>query len=205
MNKNNLMKAANISAELASRWIGPLTAAMNEFNILKVQDQAMFIAQAGHESSGFVKLVESLNYSSEALMKTFKKYFSEKTAKEYGRNEWHPADQRAIANIVYGHRMGNYKPDDGWTYRGRGLIGITGAENYQKCGDALGLDLLLIPQLLEHDRYAARSAAWFFSSHGCLNHSSNVGKITNIINGGENGLKDRQARYDKALAVLSNG
>ncbi|MCS4493562.1 glycoside hydrolase family 19 protein [Pantoea sp. B623] len=202
MNCNQLMTAANISAELAARWIGPLSAAMSEFGILKVTDQAMFIAQAGHESSGFSRLVENLNYSPEGLLKVFPKYFNAEKAEKYGRTIKHSADQRAIANIVYGQRMGNTKPDDGWIYRARGLIGITFASNYRACGDALGLDLLLVPTLLEQDEYAARSAAWFFTSKGCLNYSGNVSRVTNIINSGNNGLKDRRVRYKKALAVL---
>jgi len=205
MKAGDLMVAANISAELASLWIKPLCEAMEEYRIISIKDKAMFIAQTGHESLGFNKLVESLNYSSEALMVGFKKYFTQGTASKYGRTDEHPADQRSIANIIYGNRMGNIEPEDGWKYRGRGLIQITGRDNYRECSKALTLDLVLAPQLLQQVEYAARSAAWFFTSKGCLKHSGNVVKVTRIINGGNKGLKDRQARYDKALTVLSDG
>ncbi|HDT2078313.1 TPA: glycoside hydrolase family 19 protein [Enterobacter roggenkampii] len=204
MNKSQFQKAANISAELAARWFQPIDAAMAEFGITSIDDQAMFIAQVGHESGGFSHIVENLNYSADGLLATFGKYFDAESAQEYGRTPEHPANQQAIANIVYANRMGNSFPgsNDGWNYRGRGLIQITGHDNYRDCGTGLGTDLLLVPQLLEQDEYAARSAAWFYAAKGCLKHSGDVKAVTKIINGGTNGLDDRQARYDKAKSVL---
>ncbi|EPJ1886633.1 glycoside hydrolase family 19 protein [Enterobacter asburiae] len=202
MNKSQFQNAANISAELTTRWFQKIDAAMTEFGITSTDDQAMFIAQVGHESGGFSRIVENLNYSVEGLKATFGKYFPGNTAEQYGRTATQPANQKAIANIVYAHRMGNIAENDGWNYRGRGLIQITGHDNYRDCGIGLNTDLLLVPQLLEQDAYAARSAAWFYVSRGCLNHTGDVKAITKIINGGTNGLDDRQARYDKAKAVL---
>lgn len=202
MNKSQFQKAAHISAELAARWFQPIDAAMVEFGITSIDDQAMFIAQVGHESGGFTCIVENLNYSVEGLKATFGKYFPGNTAEQYGRTATQPANQKAIANIVYAHRMGNVSENDGWNYRGRGLIQITGHDNYRDCGAGLGADLLLVPQLLEQDDYAARSAAWFYAAKGCLKHSGDVKAVTKIINGGTNGLDDRQARYDKAKSVL---
>ncbi len=202
MNKSQLQQAAGISADLAARWYQPLTAAMKEFGIESKDDQAMFIAQVGHESGGFSRIVENLNYSADGLLATFGKYFTADTAQQYGRTADHPADQKSIANIVYANRMGNVELNDGWNYRGRGLIQITGHDNYRDCGTGLGTDLLLVPQLLEQDDYAARSAAWFYAAKGCLKHSGDVKAVTKIINGGTNGLDDRQARYDKAKSVL---
>ncbi|TGC28023.1 glycoside hydrolase family 19 protein [Escherichia sp. E1130] len=202
MNKSQFQKAANISAELAARWFQPIDAAMAEFGITSADDQAMFIAQVGHESGGFTRIVENLNYSADGLKATFGKYFPGDTAQQYGRTADHPADQKSIANIVYAHRMGNIAESDGWNYRGRGLIQITGHDNYRDCGAGLGADLLLVPQLLEQDEYAARSAAWFFASKGCLKRSGDITAVTKIINGGTNGLDDRKARYEKAKSVL---
>jgi putative chitinase len=202
MNKSQFQKAANISAELAARWFQPIDTAMAEFGITSADDQAMFIAQVGHESGGFTRIVENLNYSADGLKATFGKYFTTETAQQYGRTAEHPANQQAIANIVYAHRMGNVEENDGWNYRGRGLIQITGHDNYRDCGAGLGADLLLIPQLLEQDEYAVRSAAWFYSAKGCLKRSGDITAVTKIINGGTNGLDDRQARYDKAKTVL---
>lgn len=204
MNKSQFQKAANISAELAARWFQPIDAAMAEFGIDSTDDQAMFIAQIGHESGGFARIVENLNYSAEGLLATFGKYFDAESAQKYGRTAEHPANQQAIANIVYANRMGNGYPgsNDGWNYRGRGLIQITGHDNYRGCGTGLKTNLLLFPQLLEQDDYAARSAAWFYAAKGCLKHTGDIKAVTKIINGGTNGFDDRQARYDKAKLVF---
>lgn len=204
MNKSQFQKATNISADLAARWFQLIDAAMTEFGITSADDQAMFIGQVGHESGGFTRIVENLNYSADGLLATFGKYFDAESAQQYGRTTEHAANQQAIANIVYANRMGNGYPgsNDGWNYRGRGLIQITGHDNYRDCGAGLGVDLLLTPQLLEQDEYAARSAAWFYAAKGCLKHSGDVKAVTKIINGGTNGLDDRQTRYDKAKSVL---
>ena len=202
MNQAQFQKATNVSAELAARWFQPVDAAMAEFGITSADDQAMFIAQVGHESGGFTRIVENLNYSADGLKATFGKYFTTKTAQKYGRTAEHPADQKGIANIVYANRMGNIEQDDGWNYRGRGLIQITGHDNYRDCGAGLDVDLLSAPQLLERDDNAARSAAWFYAAKGCLKHSGDIVAVTKIINGGTNGLDDRKARYEKAQSVL---
>ncbi|EAT8197651.1 glycoside hydrolase family 19 protein [Salmonella enterica] len=202
MNESQFQQAAGISAELAARWYPHITAAMSEFGITAPLDQAMFLAQIGHESGGFTRIVENLNYSADGLKATFGKYFPGDTAQLYGRTADHPANQKAIANIVYAHRMGNIEENDGWNYRGRGLIQITGHDNYRDCGAGLGADLILSPQLLEQDEYAARSAAWFFASKGSLKRSGDIKAVTKIINGGTNGLDDRNARYEKAKSVL---
>ncbi|QGK35012.1 glycoside hydrolase family 19 protein [Salmonella enterica subsp. enterica serovar Typhimurium] len=202
MNESQFQQAAGISAELAARWYPHITAAMSEFGITAPLDQAMFLAQIGHESGGFTRIVENLNYSADGLKATFGKYFPSDTAQLYGRTADHPANQKAIANIVYAHRMGNIEENDGWNYRGRGLIQITGHDNYRDCGAGLGADLILSPQLLEQDEYAARSAAWFFASKGSLKRSGDIKAVTKIINGGTNGLDDRKARYEKAKSVL---
>jgi putative chitinase len=101
--------------------------------------------------------------------------------------------------------LGNKVNGDGFKYRGRGLIQVTGRANYAACGEALGLDLINRPELLEQPQYAAMSAAWFWSFRGLntLADQSDFLKITKRINGGTNGLADRQALYDKALKVLA--
>ncbi|HEE0119768.1 TPA: glycoside hydrolase family 19 protein [Citrobacter gillenii] len=204
MNQSQFQQAAGISAGLSARWFLHIDAAMKEFGITAVNDQAMFIAQVGHESSGFTLLVESFNYSVEGLKKTFGKRLTPYQCEMLGRVDGKQvAHQPQIANLVYGDRMGNNSQGDGWKYRGRGLLQITGRENYTKCGTALKVDLVDTPELLLQERRAARSAAWFFVLRGCLLYSGDIVRVTKIINGGQNGLADRKVRYSRAQASLS--
>lgn len=204
MNQAQFQKAAGLSAGLAARWYPHIDAAMKEFGITAVNDQAMFIAQLGHESAGFTSLVENFNYSVDGLKKTFGKRLTPYQCEMLGRVDGKQnAHQPQIANLVYGGRMGNIFEGDGWKYRGRGLLQITGRENYTKCGTALKLDLVSTPELLEQERHAARSAAWFFALRGCLLYSGDIVRVTQIINGGQNGVADRKVRYSRALAALS--
>lgn len=203
MNQQQFEKAAGINSALAQRWYRHIDTAMKEFGITAVNDQAMFIAQLGHESAGYSRLVESFNYSVDGLKKTFGKRLSAYQCEMLGRIDGKQvAHQPQIANLVYGGRMGNNSQGDGWKYRGRGLLQITGRENYTKCGAALQLDLVSTPELLEQERHAARSAAWFYALRGCLTYSGDVVRVTQIINGGQNGIADRQVRFTRAKAAL---
>ncbi|ELJ6256786.1 MULTISPECIES: glycoside hydrolase family 19 protein [Klebsiella] len=207
MNKSQFQKAAGISAGLAARWFPHIDAAMKEFGITAPLDQAMFIAQCGHESTSFTQLVESFNYSVAGLAGFVKaKRITQDQANSLGRKSSEKAlpleRQRAIANLVYSNRYGNKSAGDGWKYRGRGLKQITFLDNYLRCGTALKLDLVSNPELLEKDINAARSAAWFYSSSGCLKYPGDLVRVTQIINGGQNGIDNRRARFLKAKSVL---
>ncbi|EMA4137848.1 glycoside hydrolase family 19 protein [Cronobacter turicensis] len=206
MDIKTFQKAAGISSELAARWHPHIIAAMAEFGITKPVDQAMFIAQVGHESAGFTSLVENFNYSVAGLRATFSNRLSADQINALGRKSCEKSlpleRQRAIANLVYSKRMGNNGPNGGWNYRGRGLIQITGLMNYRDCGSGLKVDLVARPELLAQDAHAARSAAWFFASKGCLKYPGDVTRVTQIINGGLNGIDDRRARFNAACKVL---
>lgn len=202
MNQQQFQMAASISAGLAARWFPSIDAALREFGITAPADQAMFIAQLGHESAGFTAVVENLNYTPAALVATFGKRITKQQADALGRTTANAARQDAIANLVYSNRLGNKASGDGWKYRGRGLIQITGLDNYRTCGAALKIDLVSEPERLEQDLHAARSAAWFYTSKGCMAYGADIQRVTLIINGGTNGMGDRKARYNKARAAL---
>lgn len=207
MNQSQFQMAAGISAGLAARWFPHIDAATKEFGINTPVALAMFIAQVGHESNGFNATRENFNYSVQALITAFvPKRLTKDQALTLGRKPGEsalpPERQRAIANLVYQKRYGNKQSGDGWKYRGGGLIQTTFLDNYRTTGNAIKVDLVSNPELLEKDENAARSAAWFFVSKGCLNWLDSIENVTRIINGGLNGLDDRIARYNRAKSVL---
>ena len=163
------------AGQVAGVFVPVLNTAMSRYQIVGGKRIAAFIAQIGHES-GQLKYVKEI---------------------------WGPT----AAQARYEGRadLGNTVQGDGSKYRGRGLIQITGRANYKACGEALGLDLINHPELLEKPQHACMSAAWFWASKG-LNTLADAGqfdKITQRINGGQNGAADRQALYAKALKVLA--
>jgi len=199
---DQLERAAGIPRQRAELWLPHINQALRESRCTTPEQIAQWIAQVGHESGDFVRLVESLDYKPDALKRTWPSRYNDWLANQHGRSLAKPADQRAIANHVYGGRLGNVGPDDGWRYRGRGLIQVTGRENYAKCGTALGLDLIAHPELLEVRQHAAESAAWYWRTRDLDVVGGDVELATKIVNGWANGLADRKARYAKAIGVL---
>ncbi|WP_085599814.1 MULTISPECIES: glycoside hydrolase family 19 protein [unclassified Pseudomonas] len=190
----------------AGVFVPALNRAMMRWKIDSRIRQAAFIAQVGHESGQLRSLVENLNYSAEALARTWPNRFTAETAATCARQP------EKIANKVYGGRMGNgpEASGDGWRFRGRGLLQVTGRSNYVAAGVGLGLSLETQPELLEQPEQAAQSAAWWWSTHG-LNELADAGRIQDIgsiINTGQpgrvpNGAADRKALYELALKVLA--
>ena len=200
-----LADAMGIGQASAELWVSHVNTALGMCGCTTPEHVAQWIAQIGHESGGMSRLVESLNYSVDGLMKTWPSRFTLGLANLHARMGSEPADQQAIAEIAYGGRMGNVHPGDGYRFRGRGLIQVTGRANYRECGMAIGHDLEQEPSLLEMRGTAAASTAWYWRKHRLTGLNGDVLRVTRLINGGTHGLADRKARYDKALAVLSGG
>lgn len=184
----------------ALNWQGPLSEASARFQINTPQRIAAFLSQVGVESAGLTALVENLNYSAPGLLTTFPSYFDKDTAVAYARQP------EKIANRAYANRLGNgdEASGDGWLFRGRGLLQITGRNRYSACAEALDLELLGNPDLLLRPLNAAMSAAWYFAAYGCnpFADTGDVRSITRLINGGLNGYTQRLAYYDSAMKVL---
>lgn len=184
------------------QWYEALSTSLPDYQIDTLPRIAAFIAQCSHESGDFKFIRENLNYRWSSLMRVFPKYFpTEELARRYANNP------QAIASRVYANRMGNgpESSGEGWLYRGRGIIQITGKNNYTKIAEAFGLTLEEVPDFLETYDGAVLSACWFWDTNG-LNRLADVSDITGMtrrINGGTNGLADRIARYNRVFEILS--
>ncbi|MGP2481284.1 glycoside hydrolase family 19 protein [Pantoea eucalypti] len=198
--------ATGVSNALRDAWFPHIAASLSAFQISTPLRQAHFLAQTGHESAGFLKVEEGLNYSENALTAMFGKRITAEQARAYGRNAMHAANQKMIASIIYANRNGNgdVASGDGYRYRGRGLIQITGKANYAALLKQLGADVVANPDLLLGYRFAAMSAAAWWKNNGLneLADSDDVIRITRIINGGTNGLDDRKSRLSKSKGIL---
>jgi putative chitinase len=170
-----LVAATGARIDRAKTFLPYLEDAMHEFQINTAKRQAAFLPQIGHESGGLHWLVEL----------------------------WGPTPTQSRYETRYD--LGNVAPGDGFKYRGRGLIQLTGRGNYERCGQALGVDLIANPELLGEPALAARSAGWFWMTHGCneLADAGEFEKITRRINGGLNGYPERLALWDAAKAVIA--
>ena len=200
---SKLSRAMGIGDDAAALWIAHVNTALDLCGCKTPEHVSMWIAQVGHESANLTRLVESLNYSADGLVKTWPTRFTAESAARVGRTASKAADQEAIAEIVYGGRLGNVHAGDGFRFRGRGLVQVTGRANYRECGQAIGQDLEQEPSLLEMRGTAAASTAWYWRKHKLIGYNGDVLRVTRLINGGTNGLGDRQSRYDKALSVLA--
>jgi len=183
------------------QWYDAICEICPEYEINTPHRLAAFIAQCAHESGGFKFLKENLNYRAESLLKIFPKYF--KTLDEAKAYEKQPAK---IANRIYGNRMGNGPEDsgDGFRYCGRGLIQLTGKENYSWFAASLEIPVEEASEYLETFEGAVQSACWFWETNN-LNQWADKGDIltlTKRINGGTIGLEDRIKHYNHALHVL---
>lgn len=174
-----------------------------KFNITSNLRLAHFLSQCGHESGGFRTVFENLNYSAEGLKKTFLKYFPGTLNESYARKP------EKIASRVYGSRMGNGNEStgDGYKYRGRGYIQLTGKSNYESFSKFIGEDVVANPDLVA-TKYPLASAAFFFNSNGiwkvCDRGTGDdvIKAVTRLVNGGENGLNDRIKHFKEYYSLL---
>ncbi|WP_110968337.1 glycoside hydrolase family 19 protein [Pseudomonas huaxiensis] len=207
--EQQLLRILPNAGKQAGVFVPALNAAMAKYGIITRLRIAAFIAQTGHESVQLRSMKENLNYRADRIR--------EIGLASPATSRWRSLVPRAaelsgnpekLANAVYGGRMGNgpESSGDGWRFPGRGLIQVTGRLNYNACSEALFSDarLLNTPELLEHPLYASMSAAWYWQINGLngMADREDFLQITKNINGGTNGLADRQALYERALKVL---
>jgi len=191
------LKQLGIGAE----WVDPLNETFQKFNILTPRQQGAFLGQCGHECGNFKILTENLNYRAETLCKLWPKRFPTlEFAKQYEKNP------QRIANSVYANRMGNRDEasGDGFRFRGRGAIQLTGHSSYFHAGQACGIDFVMNPDLVATPKYAAITAGWFWSTHNCNNLAEGQDWIglTKKINGGTIGLKERIEHTERAIQII---
>jgi putative chitinase len=186
---------------IGQEWLEPLNETFEKYEINTPQRQACFIGQTMHESGGYKQLVENLNYSAKGLVSTWPSRFpNEEYALQFSHN---PAK---IAGKVYVGRMGNLTEEDAKKYIGRGLIQLTGRENYANCGLGIGVDLLGNPDWLSDPKYAALSAGWFWNKKNLnvLADENAIETMTKRINGGLIGIADRKAKISMVLNILGS-
>jgi putative chitinase len=198
------MDLSKLKGHIPDSVIAQLPDTIAKFELNTPLRLAHFLAQAGHESGSFKAVTENLNYGAKGLRATFGKYFpTDAKALEYERKP------EKIANLVYGNRMGNgaEPTGEGFKFRGRGYIQLTGKANYQAFDKVVSEDLIANPDLVA-TKYPLLSAAWFFHKNGLHKIAdegateSVVTKITKRVNGGVIGLKDRLKHFNKYYKLL---
>jgi putative chitinase len=197
------MKLDKLKGHIPDSVIAQIPEVMEKFKIDTPVELAHFLSQCGHESGGFKVVNENLNYGAKGLLGIFKKYFpTEEKAKLYERKP------EKIANLVYGGRMGNgvEATGEGWKYRGRGYIQLTGKANYTEFDKIVTENIVENPDLVA-TKYPLLSAAWFFSKN-CLGRckdatDASVTAVTKCVNGGTIGLADRQKHFKEYYHLLA--
>ena len=198
------MNLNNLKGHIPDSVIAQIPDTAAKFNITNTLRLAHFLAQCGHESGGFKAVSENLNYSASRLQIIFKKYFTAISAAEYQRKP------EKIGNIVYANRMGNgnQASGDGYKFRGRGYIQLTGKDNYTSFDKTVEDDILANPDLVA-TKYPLSSAAFFFNKNGLWTicdkgaDDATVTAVTKRVNGGTIGLADRIKHFKEYYKLLS--
>jgi len=186
---------------ISASWVDPINATFQKFGIDNTRKQAAFIGQCSHESNYFKTLEENLSYKAATLERLFGHKFKPEEIPQYANQP------QRIANRIYANRMGNRDEasGDGWLYHGRGVIQLTGHDNYWHFGQSVGMDFVRDPNPVAQPFYAAMSGGWFWATHGCnpLAEAEDWEGLTKRINGGTIGLNERIALTKQALDILS--
>lgn len=187
--------------QYVDQWCEALNKILPDYEINTPQREAAFLSQCAHESAGFTALQENLNYRAESLMRVWPKHFpTMEIATQYAH---HPEQ---IANRAYANRMGNgdEASGDGWKFRGRGLIQLTGRANYTAFGTTVNMTPDQVIEYVQTFDGAVQTACWFWKTNNLNQYAdvNNIQTITQRINGGLNGLDDRIAKYNLAQQVL---
>ena len=198
------MNVDKLKGHVPDTVIAQIPGVLDKFEINTPLRLAHFLAQCGHESGGFKVVSENLNYGAAGLQSIFKKYFTAVSAKEYERKP------EKIANIVYANRMGNgnQASGEGYKFRGRGYIQLTGKDNYSAFDKTVEDDILASPDLVA-TKYPLLSAAWFFHKNGLHKIADEgatdvvVTKVTKRVNGGTIGLPDRIKHFNEYNNLLN--
>lgn len=212
MKTTEILSALGVPAARADFWGPHIATACNEFHITTPLAFAAFLAQVAHESNLFAAIEENLNYTKvESIVAIFRRDYDTNRDKKIDESEKEFARQfvrqpERLANYVYANQNGNgpEATGDGWRFRGRGLIQLTGKANYRDAGKALNVDLVANPDLLATPPLAARSAGWYWHSRS-LSEIADKGEfdiVTKRINGGLNGQEHRLELYEKAQAAI---
>ena len=201
LTKDHIIHILHGNADAAA-WADAAMEILPKYEINTPNRIAGFFAQCGHESMNFTVLSENLNYRAETLEKLFSKYFSKS-----GRNAADYAKQpEKIANVIYASRMGNgdTASGDGYRFRGRGVVQLTGRDNYTAFGKSIGMTAEQVIEYVTTKKGALESACWYWASRK-INIACDEGdivKMSKLVNGGTIGLEDRRKHYEQALAVL---
>lgn len=206
MDERQLLLILPNARPVAGVFLPVLDTAMGDFGIDTLPRIAAFIAQVGHESAQLTRCVESLTYSAQRLAMVWPRRFRSADGSPTALAREVAYQPERIANLVYAGRNGNgdEASGDGWRFRGRGLLQVTGRSNYRAVGEGLAQPFVARPQLLAEPRWACRTAAWWWQRNGLneLADGARFEDITRRINGGLNGLEDRARVWRRALEVL---
>ena len=195
-----LTKNQLIEIGIDEKWLEPLNNAFIKYHVTDINEKAMFLSQTTHESNDYKRLEESFNYSPKRLFEVFRK----RVGTLENAKKLCDEGAKSIADFVYGGRLGNAK-DEGYKYRGRGIIQLTGKNNYEYYGKKINIDLVNNPNLAKEPDTAIEIALLFWKEKECGLYAKmgDVKTVTKLINGGYNGLADRQKRFERIQKILN--